>query len=75
MKVTVKLIGPLIYAAGFSEKEMEVPEAVTSEKLLELVGIGRDRPRIVTRNGKAVGPAEAFAEGDRIVISPLYSGG
>jgi sulfur carrier protein ThiS len=75
MKVTVKLIGPLMYAAGFSEKEMEVPESVTSEKLLELVGIGPDRPRIVTRNGKAVGPAEAFAEGDRVVISPLYSGG
>ncbi len=75
MKVTVKLIGPLIYAAGFSEKEMEVPDAVTSGKLLELVGIAPDRPRIVTRNGKAVGPAEAFAEGDRIVISPLYSGG
>lgn len=75
MKVTVKLIGPLIYAAGFSEKEVEVPEAATSETLLELVGIGPDRPRIVTRNGKAVGPAEVFAEGDRIVISPLYSGG
>jgi sulfur carrier protein ThiS len=75
MKVTVKLIGPLIYAAGFSEREMEVPEAATSESLLALVGIGPDRPRIVTRNGKAVGPAEAFAEGDRIVISPLYSGG
>ena len=75
MNVTIKLIGPLIYAAGFSEKEMEVPEAVTSEKLLELVGIGPDRPRIVTRNGRAVGPAETFAEGDRIVISPLYSGG
>ncbi len=75
MKVTIKLIGPLIYAAGFSEKEIEAPEPVTSEKLLELLGIGPDRPRIVTRNGKAVGPAETFAEGDRIVISPLYSGG
>ena len=75
MTVTIKLIGPLIYAAGFSEKEMEVPEALTSEKLLEIVGIGPDRPRIVTRNGRAVGPAETFAEGDRIVISPLYSGG
>ena len=75
MKITVKLIGPLIYAAGFSEKDIEVPEAVTSDKLLELVGIGHDRPRIVTRNGKAIGPAEAFAEGDRVVISPLYSGG
>ena len=75
MRVTVKLIGPLIYAAGFSEKDIEVPDAFTSEKLLELVGISQDRPRIVTRNGKAIGPAEAFAEGDRVVISPLYSGG
>jgi sulfur carrier protein ThiS len=75
MKVTVKLIGPLIYAAGFSEKDIEVPEAFTSEKLLEFVGISQDRPRIVTRNGKAIGPAETFAGGDRVVISPLYSGG
>lgn len=75
MKVTVKLIGPFIYAAGFSEKEIDVSETVTQERLLELVGIGPDRPRIVTRNGRAVGPAEAFAEGDRVVISPIYSGG
>jgi sulfur carrier protein ThiS len=75
MKVTIKLIGPLIYAAGFSEKDIEVPEALTSEKLLEFVGISQDRPRIVTRNGKAIGPAETFVEGDRVVISPLYSGG
>ena len=75
MKVTVKLIGPFIYAAGFSEKEVEAPGDVTSARLLELVGIGPDRPRIVTRNGKAVGPEETFAEGDRVVISPLYSGG
>jgi sulfur carrier protein ThiS len=75
MKITIKLIGPLIYAAGFSEKDIEVPEAATSEKLLELVGIGPDRPRIVTRNGKAISPSETFAEGDRVVISPLYSGG
>ena len=75
MKVTVKLVGPFIYAAGFSEKEVEAPAEATSARLLEIVGIGPDRPRIVTRNGRAVGPDETFAEGDRIVISPLYSGG
>ncbi len=75
MKVTAKLIGPLIYAAGFSEKVLEVPDALTAEKFVALIGIGPDRPRIVTRNGKAVGPSEALAEGDRIVVSPLYSGG
>ena len=75
MRITVKLIGPLIYAAGFNEKELEVPEAVTSERLLELIGIAKDRPRIVTRNGRAVGSTEALADGDRVVVSHLYSGG
>ena len=75
MKVTVKLIGPLIYEAGFSEKELEVPESVTTDRLVELLGIGKERPRIVTRNGKAVAPLDALEAGDRIVISPIYSGG
>ena len=75
MKITVKLIGPLIYAAGFSEREVEVPAPATADALLDLIGIGQDRPRIVTRNGRAIGPGETFAEGDRVVVSPLYSGG
>jgi hypothetical protein len=75
MKVTVKVIGPLIYVAGFSERELEVPEATTADTLLELIGIAGDHPRIVTRNGKAIGPGERFAVGDRVVVSPLYSGG
>ena len=41
MKITIKLIGPLIYAAGFSEKEMEVPQAVT---VGEAPRARRDRP-------------------------------
>ena len=75
MNVTVKLIGPLIYAAGFSEREVEVPESTTTDGLLDLIGVDRERPRIVTRNGRAVGPADRFDEGDRVVVSPLYSGG
>lgn len=75
MKITVKLIGPFIYAAGFSEKEIEAPDPATVEKVLELVGIEKDRPKIVTRNGKAVGSVDELQDGDRVVISPLYSGG
>ena len=75
MRITVKLIGPLIYAAGFNEKKLEVPEPTTADALLALIGIDRERPRIVTRNGRAVGPLDAFEEGDRVVVSPLYSGG
>jgi sulfur carrier protein ThiS len=75
MKVIVKLIGPFVNQLGFSEKEIEVAPPSTVEGLLTLVGIDKARPRIVTRNGRAVTPGEEVREGDRIVISPLYSGG
>jgi molybdopterin converting factor small subunit len=75
MKITIKLIGPFIYAAGFSEKEVDLPETATTDDLIARIGIEKDRPKIVTRNGKAVGRADALADGDRVVISPVYSGG
>lgn len=75
MKVTVKLIGPFVQAFGFSEKELDVPAGTTADGLVVLVKIDKARPKIVTRNGRAVAPDEALADGDRIVISPIYSGG
>jgi molybdopterin converting factor small subunit len=75
MKITVKLIGPFVQAIGFSEKELDVPNGTTADELIAIVSIDKSRPTIVTRNGRAVGPNEALAEGDRVVISPIYSGG
>jgi molybdopterin converting factor small subunit len=75
MRVTVKLIGPLIYAAGFSEKALDLPEGAKADDLLPLIKIEKDRPKIITRNGKAVSQADSLSDGDRIVISPIYSGG
>jgi len=75
MKITVKLIGPFVQLFGFSEKTLEVPEGTTADDLIGLVSIDKSRPKIVTRNGRAVVPGEALAEGDRVVISPIYSGG
>lgn len=75
MKVTVKLIGPLIYAAGFSEKVVRLPASTTAQGLLARIGIDKDRPMIVTRGGSALLFAEELKDGDRVVISPLYSGG
>jgi len=75
MKITVKLIGPFVQLFGFSEKELDVPGGTTADELIGLVSIDRSRPKIVTRNGRAVVPGEALAEGDRLVISPIYSGG
>jgi len=75
MKITVKLIGPFVQAAGFSEKTFDVPAGTTPDEIIGRVGLDKGRPKIVTRNGAAVGPAEPVAEGDRIVIAPIYSGG
>ena len=75
MKITVKLIGPFVQALGFSEKDLDVPAGTTADGLLGLIAMDKARPRIVTRNGKAIAPDDKIGEGDRIVISPLYSGG
>ena len=75
MTITVKLIGPLVQALGFSEKAFILPEGATTESVLNAVGFPPERPRIVTRNGRAAAPGEPLAEGDRLAISPLYSGG
>lgn len=75
MKITVKLIGPFVQLFGFGEKSLDVPAGTTAEDLIALVSIDRSRPKIVTRNGRAVVPGEALAEGDRVVIAPIYSGG
>ncbi|HAH32145.1 MAG TPA: hypothetical protein DCL44_07520 [Elusimicrobia bacterium] len=75
MKITVKLIGPLIYECGFSEKELALPGPITAGELSTRVNIDKKRPTIITRNGKAVATADALEDGDRVVISHIYSGG
>jgi len=75
MTVTVKLIGPLAYAAGFSEKELALTGRTTAAELLARVNVGKSRPTIVTRNGKAVASLDVLEDGDRLVIAPIYSGG
>ena len=75
MKVTVKLIGPFVNQLGFSEKELSVPLSATLEEVLALLALDEARPKIVTRNGRAVVAGEKVKEGDRIAIAPIYSGG
>ncbi|MBI4351456.1 MAG: MoaD/ThiS family protein [Elusimicrobia bacterium] len=75
MKITVKLIGPLIYEAGFSEKELTLRGHLTVGELAAQVKIDKKRATIITRNGRAAAPGEALADGDRVAISYIYSGG
>jgi len=75
MKVTVKMIGAFVHTAGFSEKTLDLAPESTIEKLLETLMIEESRPKIMARNGQAVAPGEKLQDGDRVVISPIYSGG
>ena len=75
MKIKLKIIGSLIYDAGFSEKELELENRITAGQLLSRINIQENRPKIMTRNGKAISPQEELEDGDRIAICPIYSGG
>jgi sulfur carrier protein ThiS len=75
MKVTLKLVGGLVHTLGFSEREVEIPPGATVADLLVAIGIDRTRPVIVGRNGWAIDLVEVLCEGDRILVSPVFSGG
>lgn len=75
IRIIVKLIGPFVNQLGFSEKTMEFPAGATVESVLSSLPLDPKRPRIVTRNGQAVAPGEKLNDGDRLAVSPLYSGG
>lgn len=75
MTVTVKLVGGLVHTLGFSERELELPPGTTAAQLLDAIGIDRSRPLIVGRNGWAIELVDEVVDGDRIMISPVFSGG
>lgn len=75
MKITIKLIGPFVYKAGFSETTIEIDGEATVASVIAFLNLDLSRPHIFTRNGRAVTPAEKVEDGDRLVIAPIYSGG
>ncbi|MGB9894075.1 MAG: MoaD/ThiS family protein [Candidatus Saccharicenans sp.] len=75
IKITIKLIGPFINQIGFSEKTVDFPAETTVETVLHSLPLDPSRPKIITKNGQAVAPGEKLKDGDRLAISPLYSGG
>ena len=75
MTITVKLVGGLIHTLGFSERVLELPAETTVAGLLEAIGIDPARPLIVGRSGWAIETDDDLHDGDRILISPVFSGG
>jgi len=75
MKVTLKLVGGLIHTVGFSQKELDVEPGTTVADILASIEIDRTRPMIVARNGHGIREDEEVQAGDRILVSPIFSGG
>jgi sulfur carrier protein ThiS len=75
MKVTLKLVGGFVQTAGFSEKELDVEPGTTVADVLEATAVDRSRPMIIARNGWGITAAEELRPGDRILVSPIFSGG
>ena len=75
IKVTLKLAGGLIHTVGFSERVVELPAGTTVAGLLAAVGIDRGRTLIVGRDGWAIDLDDEVRDGDRILVSPVFSGG
>ena len=75
MKITVRLIGGLVHTVGFAEREIDVPADTTAGGLLAGLGIEHPGRVITTRNGRGIALEERLAEGDRMLVSPPFSGG
>ncbi|MCP2520803.1 MoaD/ThiS family protein [Candidatus Aminicenantes bacterium AC-335-K20] len=75
MKISVKVIGYLTKDTGFSEREIEIPGEITADELLSILNIKKNLPILVVRNGRGIKLKEKIGDGDRIVISPFFSGG
>jgi molybdopterin synthase catalytic subunit/molybdopterin converting factor small subunit len=81
VKLKVRLFASYAQAAGWREKEIEVPDACTAKGVLEVLrhgplialpGLGRP---LYAVNRKHVPPDTAVAAGDEVAIFPPVSGG
>jgi sulfur carrier protein ThiS len=75
MQITVKLVGGFVHTVGFSERQLEVEPGTTIADVLASIAIDRTRPMIVARNGHGARGDEEVRAGDRILVSPIFSGG
>jgi len=75
MRVTVRIIGGLVHTLGFGERELDLAPGTTAAALLAGLGIENPRSVITTRGGVGISPDEEIEAGDRLLVSPPFSGG
>jgi len=75
MKVTLKLAGAFVHTVGFSHRELDVEPGTTVADILDANAVDRSRPMIIARNGHGADVDDEVRDGDRILVSPIFSGG
>ena len=74
MKVTVRLIGGFMEKLGFREQAMDLPSGLTAQGLAARLGL-KGIPHIVSRNGAGLRDHDELKDGDRVLVSAMFSGG
>ena len=75
MKVTLKLAGAFVHTVGFSHRELDVEPGTTVADILDANAVDRSRPMIIARNGHGATVDDEVRADDRILVSPIFSGG
>jgi molybdopterin synthase catalytic subunit len=76
MRITVRLFAALRERAGWSEREVEVPDGAAVGEVWPRLDLGDEPPGLAyARNREYAGRADALAAGDELAVIPPVSGG
>ena len=76
MRITVRLFAALRERAGWSERELDVPDGAAVADVWPELGLGDEPPGLAyARNREYAARADALADGDEVAVIPPVSGG
>jgi molybdopterin synthase catalytic subunit/molybdopterin converting factor small subunit len=76
VRITVRLFAALRERAGWSERELDVPDGAAVADVWPRLGLGDEPPGLAyARNREYAGRGEQLAHGDEVAVIPPVSGG
>ena len=76
MRITVRLFAALRERAGWSERELDVPDGAVVADVWPQLELGDEPPGLAyARNREYASRADALADGDEVAVIPPVSGG
>lgn len=76
MRITVRLFAALRERAGWSERELDVPDGAAVADVWSQLELGDEPPGLAyARNREYASRADALADGDEVAVIPPVSGG